>query len=112
MTLRILENTGDLLFLVLDGSLDISGAREIETPFLAHVTSATGPVIVDFSGVTFLASFGMRMLFDAIKSLGRKGRKLIVLNPQPAVAQVLKLSGVNEVAVISYDEADARAKAH
>jgi anti-anti-sigma factor len=85
MTLRILEATSDLLFLVLDGSLDISGAREIETPFLAHVTPATRSVVVDFSRVTFLASFGMRMIFDAIKSLARKGKKLVVLNPQPAV---------------------------
>jgi hypothetical protein len=34
-----------------------------------------------------------------------------MLNPHPAVAKVLELGGVNEVAVISFDEADARAKA-
>jgi hypothetical protein len=44
MTLRILEDTNDLLFLALDGSLDISGAQEIETPFVAYIASgdATG----------------------------------------------------------------------
>ncbi len=111
MTLTILEDTNDLLFLELAGPLDISGTREIETRFLAHVASTTRPVIVDLSQVTFLASFGMRMIFDAIKSLNRKAKKLVLLNPQPAVAKVLELGGVNEVAVISFDEADARTKA-
>ena len=111
MTLTILEDTNDLLFLELAGPLDISGTREIETRFLAHVASAARPVIVDLSQVTFLASFGMRMIFDAIKSLDRKAKKLVMLNPHPAVAKVLELGGVNEVAVISFDEADARAKA-
>jgi anti-anti-sigma factor len=81
MTLRILEDTGELLFLGLARSLDISGVREIETPFLARVAPATRPVIVDFSQVTFLASFGMRMIFEAIKSLDRQGRQLVILKP-------------------------------
>jgi hypothetical protein len=48
MNLRIVEDTDDLLLLELTGSLDLSGGREIETPFLAHVTLAKQPVILDF----------------------------------------------------------------
>jgi anti-sigma B factor antagonist len=111
MTLRILEDTSDLLYLELAGALDISGVRDIDTRFLANVTPATRPVIVDFSQVTFLASFGMRMIFEAIKALDRQGKKLVILKPQPAVAKVLELGGVGEMTVISFDGADARAKA-
>ncbi len=111
MTLRILEDTRDLLYLELAGALDISGVRDIGTRFLANVTPAKRPVIVDFSQVTFLASFGMRMIFEAIKALDRQGKKLVILKPQPAVAKVLELGGVGEMAVISFDGADARAKA-
>jgi anti-anti-sigma regulatory factor len=71
MNLRVVEDTNDLLELV--GPLDLVGVREIETVFLAHVTLANSPVIPDFSQVTFLASFGMRTLFEAIKALGRQG---------------------------------------
>jgi len=73
MNLRIIEDTDDLLLLELAGSLDLEGVREIETAFLGHVTFAKRPVILDFSQVTFLASFGMRMLFEAIRALGDKG---------------------------------------
>ncbi len=104
MTLRILEDTSDLLYLELVGALDISGVRDIDTRFLANVTPAKRPVIVDFSQVTFLASFGMRMIFEAIKALDRQGKKLVILKPQPAVAKVLELGGFGEMAVISFED--------
>jgi anti-anti-sigma factor len=81
--LTILESTGESLFLELSGSLDLAGVREIETRFLAQTTNTTRSVVVDFSQVTFLASYGMRMIFDAIRALSLHGRKLIILNPQP-----------------------------
>ena len=112
MNLRIIEDTDDLLLLELAGSLDLEGVREIETAFLAHVTFAKRPVILDFSQVTFLASFGMRMLFEAIRALGRQGKRLAILKPQAMVAQVLELGGVSSAAVISFDGADARSKLH
>ena len=111
MTLRVLEDSAELLHIELAGTLDISGVREIDTRFLAQVSPAKRSVMVDFSKVTFLASYGMRMLFEAIKALERQGRKLVILKPQPAVAKVLEIGGVNEFAVISFDEVDARAKA-
>ena len=80
MNLQIIEDTDDLLLLELAGSLDLEGGREIETAFLAHVTFAKRPVILDFSQVTFLASFGMRMLFEAIRALGRQGKRLAILS--------------------------------
>jgi hypothetical protein len=36
MTLTILEDTTDSLFLELSGSLDVAGTCEVETRFLAH----------------------------------------------------------------------------
>jgi anti-anti-sigma factor len=83
---------------------------EIETVFLAQVTPANRLVILDFPQVTFLALFGLRMLFEAIKALGRQGKQLAILEPQPLVARVLELGGVSSAAVISFDRADARSK--
>lgn len=111
MNLTILESSKDLIVIELEGSLDVAGAQSVETRFLAHTSTATCPVILDFSKVTFLASFGLRMLFDAFKSLQRKGKKLVILNPQPIVAQVLDMADVGQLIMISHDAGDARAKA-
>ena len=73
MNLRIIEDTDDLLLLELAGSLDLEGVREIETVFLAHLTFAKRPVILDFSQLTFLASFGMRMLLKPAELWGDNG---------------------------------------
>jgi anti-sigma B factor antagonist len=103
MLLTILESTSESLFLELSGSLDLAGVREIEKQFLAHTTKTTRSVVVDFSQVTFLASCGIRMLFEAVRALSQHKRKLVILNPQPLVGRILDTGGVNTVAIIVHD---------
>ena len=103
MTLTILEDTSDSLFLQLSGPLDLAGVREIETRFLAFAATSTRPIVLDFSDVPFLASFGLRMIFDAIRALDRNRKKLVILNPQPLVGKALEIGGVDAVAVILHD---------
>jgi anti-sigma B factor antagonist len=103
MTLTILEDRSDSLFLQLSGSLDVAGTREIETRFLAYTATTVRSIVVDFSQVTFLASFGLRLIFDVVRALDRNGRKLVILNPQPLVGRTLEMGGVNAVAVIIHD---------
>ena len=103
MTLTILEDTTNSLFLELSSSLDVAGTREIEARFLAHTATTKRSVVVDFSQVTFLASFGLRTVFEAVRALDRNGKKLAILNPQTLVAKTLELGGINEVAFIVHD---------
>jgi anti-sigma B factor antagonist len=103
MLLTILESTSDVLLLELSGSLDLAGAQEIEARFLAHTTTTNRSVVVDFSQVTFLASYGMRMIFDAVRALSLHKKRLVILNPQPLVAKILETGGVNAVAIIVHD---------
>ena len=103
MTLTVLEHTSDSLLLQLSGTLDLTGTREIDTRFLAYTATTTRSVVVDFSQVTFLASFGLRMIFDAVRALDRNQRKLVILNPQPLVEKTLDMGGVNAAAVIIHD---------
>jgi anti-anti-sigma factor len=103
MPLTILEDTSDSLFLQLSGSLDVAGTQEIDTRFLAYTAMSARSVVVDFSDVVFLASFGLRMIFDAVRALDRNGKKLVILNPQPLVERTLEIGGVNAVAVIVHD---------
>jgi anti-anti-sigma regulatory factor len=47
MTLTILEDTSDSLFLQLSGSLDVAGTREIDTRFLAYTATTARSIVVD-----------------------------------------------------------------
>jgi len=92
----------------LVGRLDIVGAEEIGLP-LAAAAGARGNVVIDMVGVDFIASMGIRHLVMAAKTIGRGAGKLVLLNPTPAVTEVLTVADLNEFLPIVRSEAEARA---
>lgn len=111
MTLTTLADSATPLRLGLAGSLDIEGSQQIEKEFLSAVSAGGRSVIVDLSGVTYLASFGMRLLVQAYKALDHAGKKLVLLSPQPEVRRVLDAAGLTDLLVVTDDEAVAVASA-
>lgn len=111
MTLTVGENSTNLIVLVLAGSLDLQGARDIETSMFDNIGAGDKGVVMDFSRVSFVASFGLRMVVDVVKSLDQGGKKLVILNPKPPVEKLLTTAGLDNVLLISHNEQDARAKA-
>lgn len=111
MTLTTLADSASTLRLGLVGSLDIEGSQQIETEFLSAVSGGGKSVIIDLSGVTYLASFGMRLFVQAYKALDRAGKKLVLLSPQPEVRKVLEAAGLTDLLVVTDDEAVAAASA-
>jgi anti-sigma B factor antagonist len=75
------------------GRLDILGAEAVALP-LATLSGSKNGLYIDMSGVTFVASIGLRHLVSAAKAVGRRGGKVVVLNPTPAVAEVITTSGL------------------
>ena len=80
----------------LRGRFDTTGAVMIEMPFNAIVTEKRS-VIVDLSEVTFLASYGIRVLLIGAKIIAGKGGKLVLACPENNVARVLKTAGTNQL---------------
>jgi anti-anti-sigma factor len=80
----------------LDGALDAKGAGEIEVQFAA-VTGNRLKLVIDLGGVDFLASIGIRTLLSAVKTVNRRGGKLVVADPTEAVAKVLRTCGADGV---------------
>jgi anti-anti-sigma factor len=91
----------------LVGRLDIAGVQTVDLAFTSHVAGSKQSVLVDMSGVEFVASIGIRMFFTNARTLGLHGAKMVVLNPQPMVEQTLKLAGVDMMVPIQHDLAAA-----
>lgn len=103
----IIHQRDDISYVVLEGRLDATGVEEIEQPF-TEATSARGlPAVVDLSGITFMSSLGIGMLFAHTKRLKKAGCKLVLLNPQGMVEAVLKTSKMDKVMPLFYDPAEA-----
>ena len=93
---------------VLTGKLDIAGAEQIGLP-LATVAGSKTNIVVDMVGVEFIASIGIRHLVMAAKTVARASRKLILLDPNPMVTDVLTTAGLGDFLPVVRSEDEARA---
>src|SRR5258708_25436792 len=90
------QDQGATARVALTGRLDILGAEEIALR-LATLAGAKQGLIVDMSGVSFIASIGIHHLVSAAKALSRRKGLLVLLNPNDMVAEVLTESGLNNL---------------
>lgn len=99
--IEILDGAGDRpVVCAVRGEIDISNVGELRAG-LADAIGRGPAVVVDLSGVTFLASVGVRALHVAAGS----GR--IVLVPGPHVHTVLRICGLDRVVDCLPDRAAA-----
>lgn len=106
MELTVEELPGGVTRAALSGRMDIEGAQavDLKVNVLAGSKSA---LVIDLSGVTFLASMGLRTLMVAARTIAGKGGRLAVAGAQPNVHKVLIASGAGEVFTIAETVADA-----
>jgi anti-anti-sigma factor len=74
MDLNISELENGIRRIALVGRLDMQSSLAIDTRFTALTATGTGPVLVDMSGVEFIASIGIRLLLSNAKALAQAGR--------------------------------------
>jgi anti-sigma B factor antagonist len=100
------ELGGTAARVTLSGRLDIAGAEVVALP-LATLAGAKQGLIIDMSGVSFVASIGLRHLVSAAKALNRRNGRLVLLNPNALVVEVLTTSGLTDLLPIVHSEAEA-----
>jgi len=106
MPIAIEDLPRDVTKLVLSGRIDIAGAQEIDMP-INVVAGSRRAVVIDLSGVDFMASMGLRLLVVCAKSIFSKRGKVVLLSPQPPVEEVIRVSGIDTLIPIHSDEAAA-----
>lgn len=109
MELEIKNQSDHITHLALRGRLDSAGVGQVDLGFTAHTVPRAKPLLLDMSEVTYLASLGLRMLLTVAKALSSRGAKMVLLNPQPAVRDILNLSGFDQLIPVYKDEGTALA---
>jgi len=97
-----IKEDGTAATVTMAGRLDIAGAEAVALP-LATLSGSKSTLYVDMAGVTFVASIGLRHLVSAAKAIGRRGGRLVLLNPNTAVAEVITTSGLADLLRIERD---------
>jgi len=109
MDLTVTQLAGHVACIQPTGRLDAPGADTIGLRFTAAVAGSAGKVAVDLSGVTFLASMGIRLLISNARSVALKGGKVVLFGASPLVQEVLNDSALDQIMPIvsTQDEAVA-----
>ena len=85
MELISVNQTDSLSHVKLSGRLDTPGVDRIEARFNALTVARGRDAVIDLEDLDLITSMGIRMLVTAARSLGVRGRKLVLLNPQGVV---------------------------
>jgi anti-anti-sigma factor len=85
-----IERQDGITWLGLEGRLDMMGVQRIDVQFMAYTAGRAKPSVVDLSGVTFLGSLAIGMLFNAARTLHAKGQRMVVLGPRGEVQETLR----------------------
>lgn len=90
-----LELQNSVLVARLTGEVDLSNARGIEEAIAVGTPNHTASVIVDLSGLDYLDSSGIQLLYRLREQLRARGQDLrLVLPAGSPASDALKLAGV------------------
>ena len=102
-----IRDSDQVTHLAIVGRLDALGVQQIEMHFTVHTVSHRKPTVADLAEVTFLSSLGVRILLGSARALAAHGTKLVLVNPQPQVLQVLQLGQIVAIIPVETDLAAA-----
>lgn len=92
----------------ISGRMDIPGTAEIEMKFTALTATAARQIVVDLTGVDFLASIGIRALISNAKALQRRGGRMILyVGDNTTVSKTLEASGIDDLLPMFRDAGEA-----
>lgn len=100
------EVKGDILILKLNGRLDAITSPATERKIFDYINAGHTKLLLNFSGVDYLSSAGMRMLLSISKKLKSLSGKLVVCDITSNVMDVLKMSGFDHVIELAKTEED------
>jgi anti-sigma B factor antagonist/stage II sporulation protein AA (anti-sigma F factor antagonist) len=90
----------DVIVAVPIGRIDHRTAGDLETALAPLVTDASGRkgiLVLDFAGVEYISSVGLRILMIAAKQLRSTDAKIAVANLRPVVAEIFAISRFDRV---------------
>lgn len=108
MELNVVKTDPGITEIALSGKLDVAGEGQIGDQFRRLIESrGATSFLIEMSDVSYLASLGIRLLFAGAKALAGEGQKMVVINPQPMVAETLLTSGTARLIAIAQSHEEA-----
>lgn len=103
------DHVGECRVLRLKGRLDLAGAGDADKFLTALAKHGEGclKLVLDFEGVDFISSSGLRVLVSSLSATRAAGGDLVLCKMNVAVEEVFAFSGLDTVFRIFREEAEA-----
>lgn len=92
MTTRVEEIDGKLVATLI-GELDTAAAAETEKAMLPLMDCKGKDIVIDCTGLEYIASSGLRLLLSVLKNAQSQGSHVVLKNVNDVVKDVLDLTG-------------------
>lgn len=97
---------GDVRIATLDGRIDSSNAREFEDLMLEGVEKEDRALLLEFSGITFISSAGLRIVLKLAK-IYSKPKVFAVCSLPETVDEIFNISGFSQIVTVYKSPAEA-----
>ena len=103
------ETKNGVLVLAPQGHIDSRTSSEFEQAVVAHAIGPEGAtqVVMNFAGLDYINSTGLRVLVLLAKRLAGVKGKLVLCEMKEHILEVFKISGFHQILTIVDTEADA-----
>ncbi|MFZ5571452.1 MAG: STAS domain-containing protein [Thermodesulfobacteriota bacterium] len=84
---------GDIVIFQIAGRLDSNSSADFEAAVFGAIESGEKKVAIDFGGLDYISSAGLRVILKAAKDLKRRNGGLVLCSMQDYVKEVFEISG-------------------
>ena len=109
MEMTVTELAGSVTCVRLVTRLDAQGADRIGLRFTTAVAAQARNAVIDLSGVSFVASMGIRLLISTARALNGKGCKMVLFGATDLVQGVFDDAALDQIMPIVATEDQALA---
>jgi len=98
MAMEVITERGNgTLIAEVKGRIDGVTAREFEDAMKSAISEDDAAVIVDFEGVSYVSSAGLRAILLIAKDLGKRNAKLGICALAEPIREVFSISGFDKI---------------
>ncbi len=97
--MKVIQSDESLVKIAFSGRLDSNYISNNDVKFFALLNGLEAPVVLDFSGVSFLGSLGIRMILMALKDVKRQGYTLKIEHAGPNVKDVFEMTSLGDLLI-------------
>ena len=106
------RHVADAVIAMPVGRIDHRSAADFETeltPLVTGAVAAKGALVLDFSGIEYISSVGLRVLMIAAKKMRERETPLLVASLQSVVAEIFAISRFDRILTVTATLDDAMA---